>query len=206
MSRFASSPRPTDSRFGPVRLATELLPGIWKIQTATTSALILSDGRQAAMPDALRNADGCYDIEIDAPKVYHVFADELIAAGTPPKMIEVARAIVREWHDQAWQALTGESPSPRNDAMRAQRQRGLDAIGQLAVASAVRIDNDDYPDKNATAVSARRITGVEAMGFLRYDYDEPAVERVVNREAYHAAYLAGGPILLEPLPIVERAA
>jgi hypothetical protein len=53
---FSTSPCPKASIWAPIHSADQLLPGIWHVTTASHGGIILSDERQAAMPETLRGA------------------------------------------------------------------------------------------------------------------------------------------------------
>ena len=55
---FATSPQPRESLWGVIETAEQVLPGIWRVETSTHGGLVLSDDRQAAMPDALDTMSG----------------------------------------------------------------------------------------------------------------------------------------------------
>jgi hypothetical protein len=54
MPKFNPTETPRETLWGAPQTATQLLPGIWEVHTASHGGMILSDERQAAMPAALR--------------------------------------------------------------------------------------------------------------------------------------------------------
>ena len=53
MQSYAPSLRPQTSPWGNVERAEQILSGIWSVSTASHGGLILSEGRQKAMPASL---------------------------------------------------------------------------------------------------------------------------------------------------------
>ena len=54
MPAFASTPAPVHTLWDTPDMATQRLPGIWWVKTPSHGGFVLSDERQAAMPEALR--------------------------------------------------------------------------------------------------------------------------------------------------------
>lgn len=60
MQSYAPSLRPQTSPWGNVERAEQILSGIWSVSTASHGGLILSEGRQKAMPASLALESGAY--------------------------------------------------------------------------------------------------------------------------------------------------
>lgn len=65
MPKLASSPRPATTPWGDPHSATQLLAGIWSVETASHGGFMLSDERQAAMPEALCRSNPDYEEDVD---------------------------------------------------------------------------------------------------------------------------------------------
>ena len=76
MTRFQPSLRPATTPWDIPDRAEQVLPGIWRVWTPSYGGYVLSDERQAAMPDALRRDDPFYEEDVDYALVLYGFADE----------------------------------------------------------------------------------------------------------------------------------
>ena len=110
MNNFAHSPRPSCSPWGAIQQADQLIPGAWLVSTATHGGILLSDERQAAMPDALRMTEPAYEEACDWSLPILAFQDEFAASPScRPSWITLARDIARCWHPDRFTAHTGEA-------------------------------------------------------------------------------------------------
>ena len=76
MPAFASSPAPAMTLWGAPDTTDERLPGLWHVTTPSHGGFVLSDERQAAMPDCLRRDDPFYEEDVDWSLVVLAFAHE----------------------------------------------------------------------------------------------------------------------------------
>ena len=76
MTRFQPSPRPETTPWDAPDRADQVLPGIWRVSTPSHGGYVLSDERQAAMPEALRRDDPYYEEDVDYALVLYAFGSE----------------------------------------------------------------------------------------------------------------------------------
>jgi hypothetical protein len=108
MTRFAATVAPTDTKWGVPVTTNQVLPGIWHVTTPDHGGYVLSDERQAAVPEALRRADPFYEEDVDWALVLLAFPAEfrrLPTAGIGLQ-VENARRSVRAWHPDRYAAFT----------------------------------------------------------------------------------------------------
>ena len=137
MTRFQPSPRPETTPWDAPDRADQVLPGIWRVSTPSHGGYVLSDERQAAMPEALRRDDPYYEEDVDYALVLYAFGSEFRRLPIPGIALQVenARRSVRCWHPDRWTALTGESPEVEH---RAKYEIDVDPPGvDVSVTSAV---------------------------------------------------------------------
>ena len=182
---FAHSQQPPHSPWGTPEAATQLLPGIWEVQTPSHGGMMLSDERQAAMPDALRNDRPNYEEDVDWALVVLAFADEFRSSALrfSPHHVDLARQMVRTWHPERYTAHTGEViPVNENPTLR-RRAAALAAVGELVTTTAWGSWADWVPD-GMVGVLAKRIREV---GPLSYPvYTDERVWAWVDKAAYAA--------------------
>lgn len=80
MTIYQPSLRPQHSTWGAIQSADQLLPGIWSVTTASHGGFILSENRQTAMPDALRDQSNQYEEDCDWALVVLAYEDEFQSA------------------------------------------------------------------------------------------------------------------------------
>lgn len=172
MPRFHPSEQPCTSLWGAPQSATQLLPGVWELQTSSHGGLLLSDQRQSAMPEALRLDGPSYEEDVDWALVVLAFEDEFLAllAKGFDLLIENARASVKAWHPDRYSAYTGEAVEPKDSHVLRRRQAVSAQIGNYVVVSASG-DWADWVPKGKVGVVARRVVRVDAMGHAIYEGD-----------------------------------
>ncbi len=69
MTRFTTCPAPVSTLWGKPDTAVQILPGIWEVTTPSHGGFVLSDERQAAMPDELRLDGVFYEEDCDWARV-----------------------------------------------------------------------------------------------------------------------------------------
>jgi hypothetical protein len=169
MPRFAHSPRPTDTCWGGVQSAHEVIPGAWIVETASHGGIVLSEERQAAMPDALRLPGREYEEDCDWALPVLAFAAEM--AGSPiaePSWISLARDTAMCWHPDRYTAFTGEDV-PENKSHVLKRRNALTAaIGKFCVTSAWGSWAAGVPE-GKVGVVAYQVRSVDHLGNARYE-------------------------------------
>lgn len=169
MTRFAATAAPLDTKWGAPVTTNQVLPGVWHVTTADHGGYVLSDERQAAVPEALRRDDPFYEEDVDWALVLLAFAAEfrrLPTAGIGLQ-VENARRSVRAWHPDRYAAFTGEEV-PQTERHVLRRRAAYQAvIGEYASTSASR-DWADWVPTGMVGVVFRRVASVDALGFARY--------------------------------------
>lgn len=184
MSRFAPSPRPSSSLWGAVQQADCLAPGIWQVMTASHGGILLSEERQAAMPEALALAGPAYEEDCDWALAILGFEDELRADGAlSPGMLQLARDTVRCWHPDRYERHTGEAVPEKVSHVVRRRNACLAAIGRHSVTSAWGAWADWVPEGKCGVV-ARKLAGVDHLG--RAQYTDNEICALVPAEIYRA--------------------
>ena len=74
MPDFASTPAPVHTLWDTPDMATQRLPGVWWVTTPSHGGFVLSDERQAAMPEALRLDSIYYEEDVNWSLVVIGFA------------------------------------------------------------------------------------------------------------------------------------
>lgn len=172
MTRFTAVPAPQDTKWGVPQTTDQVLPGIWHVTTPDHGGYVLSDERQAAMPEALRRDDIYYEEDVDWALVLLGFATEFRRLPTAGIALQVenARRSVRAWHPARYGAFTGEEvPATENNTLR-RRAAYQAVIGQYASVSASG-DWADWVPAGMVGVVFRRVQSVDALGFARYSGD-----------------------------------
>jgi len=183
MTRFASSVAPVETTWGVPVTTEQVLPGIWHVTTASHGGYVLSDDRQAAVPEALRCEDPFYEEDVDWALVLLAFAAEfrrLPTAGIGLQ-VENARRSVRAWHPDRYAAFTGEEvPATESHVLR-RRAAYQAVIGRYASTSASG-DWADWVPKGMVGVVFRQVASVDALGFARYTGDP--IYGLVTKDRY----------------------
>lgn len=172
MTHFPNSPRPTTSLWGAIQQADQIAPGIWSVMTASHGGIMLSDQRQAAMPEALKIDSGSYEEDCDWSLAVLAFESELTSAKTcSASFLQLARDTARCWHPDRYAAHTGEEVPTNDSPVLRIRKAYLNAIGQFCVTAAWG-DWADWVPEGKTGVIARKVANVDHLGRAEYDDDE----------------------------------
>ena len=170
MPKFHSTERPNHTLWGSPDSAAQLLPGIWEVQTPSHGGIILSDERQAAMPEALRLDGTSYEEDVDWALVVLAFGHEF--ASLPTKGMDLlaqnARASVKVWHPDRYTQFTGEAVEMSESHVLRRRAACTAQIGKYVVVSASG-DWADWVPKGKVGVVARRVERVDALGHATYE-------------------------------------
>ncbi len=169
MTRFTICPAPVSTLWGNPDTAVQILPGIWEVTTPSHGGFVLSDERQAAMPDALRIDGVFYEEDCDWALVIVGFETEftkLPVVGASLRT-ENARASVRVWHPHRYAAFTGEVV-PVNESNILRRRAAYQAVIGEYVSTAAFGDWADWVPTGKVGVVGRRVESVDACGFARY--------------------------------------
>ena len=89
MTPFQPSPQPDTTPWDAPDRADQVLPGIWRVWTPSHGGYVLSDERQAAMPDALRRDDPFYEEDVDYALVLYAFGSEFRRLPIPGIALQV---------------------------------------------------------------------------------------------------------------------
>lgn len=170
MPAFLNTPAPVMTLWDAPDTATERLPGIWQVTTPSHGGFVLSEERQAAMPDALRLETESYEEDVNWTLVVLAFEDELRGAGDPLLDIELplAHQIARNWHPDRYSAFTGTIVEPRDSYVLKRRADYQAKIGKIVVTSASG-DWAGWVPAGKVGVYGRRLASVDHLGFATYE-------------------------------------
>lgn len=184
MTVFPITPRPASSPWGAVQHAVMLAPGIWQVMTAGHGGILLSEDRQAAMPEALAIQGCAYEEDCDWALVVLGFEAVLSSNGAfSPGEILLAHDTVKCWHPDRYTAFTGKAV-PENDSHVLKKQRAyLDAVGKHCVTSAWGSWAEWVPE-GKTGIVARKVVSVDHLGYATYADEELCA--LVNADDYAA--------------------
>jgi hypothetical protein len=185
MPAFASSPAPEITRWGKPVTTTQRLPGIWRVVTPSHGGFVLSETRQAAMPEALRLDEPEYEHDVDWSLVIVAFQTEFAAAGDPLFDIELslATSTVKSWRPERWEAYAGEAVEPRQSHVRREREAFEARIGQVVVTTAYG-DWADWVPSGKVGVFGYTLASVDHLA--RPTYADPMFKALVDAARYDA--------------------
>ena len=186
MPDFHSIPRPITSKWGSVDHATELLPGIWEVSTPSHGGLVLSERRQAAMPEPLRLDDGEYEEDVLWSLIVLGFEAEFARArrAAAAAFVQLAHDTARNWQPDRYAAFTGKPVATRDSPVRLQREAFAAAIGELVVVSAFGSWADWVPEGKVGLVGRK----LEALDHLaRPTYSGEGVQALVDKDRYDSS-------------------
>lgn len=191
MPQFHPSERPQSTIWGTPDIASQLLPGIWEVHTPGHGGMILSDERQAAMPEALRLEGVSYEEDVDWALVVLAFAAEFNRLPTKgfDLLVENARASVKAWHPDRYSAHTGEIVEAKHSHVLRRREAVSAQIGNYVVVSASG-DWAEWVPEGKVGVVARRVTRVDAMGHAIYEGDP--IHGLVDKANYDSSRPVNG--------------
>jgi hypothetical protein len=170
MPNFASTPAPVHTLWDTPDMATQRLPGVWWVTTPSHGGFVLSDERQAAMPEALRLDSIYYEEDVNWSLVVIGFEAEFAKLKDQNFDIErdLAHQTARHWCPCQYSAFTGEAITP-SDSYVLKKVAILEAsIGEIGVRSASG-DWADWVPKGKVGVTGQRIAGCDHLGFVRYE-------------------------------------
>ena len=182
---FRTTPAPVQTIWGAPQTAEQLLPGVWHVTTSSHGGFVLSDERQAAMPDALRLETTSYEEDVDWSLVVYAFASELRRTTRPGAALltENARQSVRVWHPDRFTAYTGETVPEAASPVLRRRAAYRAVIGEYVSTSAYG-EWADWVPAGKVGIVARMVASVDANGFARYT-GEP-IHGLVDQARYAA--------------------
>ena len=183
---FGQTPRPDDTPWGSPHAAEQVLPGIWRVSTASHGGLLLSDARLDAMPDSLRLVGGAFEEEVDWGLAVLAFEAEYRAAAGEFAALDIALAhdTARVWHPDRYGAFIGRPVSLTDSHVLRMRAAYQSLIGEIVVVSASG-DWADWVPAGRVGVVGRRIEAVDHLG--RAHFSGPDHHALVDAETYRAA-------------------
>lgn len=183
MPAFASSPAPEMTRWGKPVTSSQRLPGIWRVMTPSHGGFVLSEQRQAAMPEALRLDGPEYEHDVDWSLVIVAFQTEFAAAGDPLFDIELSLATgtVKSWRPERWEAYASEPVEHRQSHVRREREAFEARIGKVVVTTAYG-DWADWVPTGKVGVLGYRLASVDHMA--RPTYADPMFKALVDAARY----------------------
>ena len=191
MPRFFPCEQPRTSLWGAPQSATQLLPGVWEIQTSSHGGMLLSDQRQSAMPEALRLDSPSYEEDVDWALVVLAFEAEFrsLPAKGMDLLVDNARASVKAWRPDRYTAYTGEAVEAKDSHVLRRRQAVSAQIGNYVVVSASG-DWADWVPEGKVGVVARRVVRADAMGHAIYEGDP--IHGLVDKANYDSSRPVNG--------------
>jgi hypothetical protein len=172
MLNFRHSPRPTSSIWGTPDNAKEIIPGAWFVTTPSHGGFILSDERQAAMPDALRLETPSYEEDCNYALVVLAFAAEFENAGQPySRWIEDAYRSAKQWNPQRYEGFTGQKLTGADSHVLANIEAYTARLGKICVVAAYGTWAPWVPE-GKTGIIGKTVISVNAAGFASHDAKE----------------------------------
>ena len=167
---FLPSSQPVASIWGAIICADQILPGIWHVSTANHGGIILSDERQAAMPQVLRRDEPYYEEDVNWCLVYLAFEPELRRVDRPAMgaAVLLAHDTARAWRPQAYSVFTGREVPPRESHVLRSIAAYEAVIGEIVVVAAFGSHADWVPE-GKTGVIGRRVLSVDHLGSATYE-------------------------------------
>lgn len=186
MPAFTSTPTPELTPWGHADTATERLPGLFQVTTPSHGGFILSDERQAAMPETLRLDATAYEEDVDWSLVVIAFADELATAGDHLTGFEIdlAHQTARNWRPDRYAAFTGKPVEPRDSYVLRSIRAHEAVMGEIIVVSAFG-DWAEWVPKGKTGVIGRTLASVDHLGHPTYE--GPEHRALVDAARYKAS-------------------
>lgn len=198
---FATTPQPRESLWGTIETAEQVLPGIWRVETPSHGGLILSEERQAAMPDPLRYDIPQYEEDVLWSLPVLAFEAEFAKAGAVGTdiMRQLAHDVARNWRPDDYGAFTGKPVEPRDSYVMRRRAAYEALIGKVVVTSASASWADWVPD-GKIGVVGRMVASVDYLGWPTYE--GPDRRGLVPAESYDSAKspIAFDTLDVDPLP------
>ena len=181
---FPSSPRPSISPWGNILQADQIAPGIWSVICQNHGGILLSDLRQAAMPDPLKLDEAVYEEDCDWSLPVIAFEAELAGAKTfTAGFLQLAHDTAKCWHPERYTKHTGSTVAENTSHVLKTRRAYLDAIGEYCTTSAWG-DWAEWVPKGKTGVLARKVLSVNHLG--RPTYAEDEICALIDKDIYSA--------------------
>lgn len=200
MPFFTSTPAPVETIWGTPDTRGQRLPGIWHVTTPSHGGFVLSEQRQAAMPDSLRLDSPFYEEDVNWALVVLAFEPEFAGAGDPLFDIEanLAHQIARNWCPDRYTAFTGK-PVEVHDSHVMRRRRAYEGqLGNIVVVSASG-DWADWVPIGKVGVIGLRLRSVNHLGHPTYD--EPEHRALVDAARYDSAKMVNAFVDIGAEPI-----
>lgn len=145
------------SPWGVVQHVTKIAPGIRRVSTASHGGIMLSAGKNALMPDYMRNENGAYEEDCERAKVEVFFEKEfreyvartpwMIEKGsTPDKYMEDSYRTFKNWLPDEYEQFFKVKVTADESAMRAQQVFEVENKNNLVTVSAVGDWAEGVPD------------------------------------------------------------
>ena len=170
MPLFSSTPAPVHTLWDAPQTAEQRLPGVWSVTTASHGGFVLSDERQAAMPEALRGDGNSYEQDVNWSLVILGFEAGFKAASDP--LFDIARDLAhqtaRHWLPHRYSDFTGQVLEPSESHVLKKIALYEAAIGEIGVRAAWG-DWADWVPSGKVGLTGQRITGCDHLGFATYD-------------------------------------
>ena len=183
---FGHTLRPIETPWGAPYDAEQILPGLWRVSTASHGGLLVSEARHDAMPASLRLEGRAFEEDIDWSLAILAFEAEYRVLGRELATLDIALAhdTARVWHSERYGAFTGTPVSPSESHVLRTRAAYQALIGEIVVVSAYG-DWADWVPTGKTGIIGREVAGVDHLGHARFaGADQRAL---VDAEAYRAA-------------------
>jgi hypothetical protein len=183
MPSFSATPQPVETLWGTPDEAEQILPGTWEVSTPSHGGFILSEERQAAMPESLRLDGTQYEEDVNWALVVLGFEAEFGGLRGPgaAARVKLAHDFVRNWHPTRYETFTGKPVEVRDSYVKRQRAAYEAHIGELVVTSAFGSWADWVPD-GKVGVIGRVLEKVDHLG--RASYTGEQVKALVDKDRY----------------------
>ena len=170
MPLFSSTPAPVHTLWDAPQTAEQRLPGVWLVTTPSHGGFVLSDERQAAMPEALRVDGNSYEEDVNWALVILGFETEFKAVSGSLFDIErdLAHQTARHWLPHRYSAFTGQVLEASESHVLKKIALYEAAIGEIGVRAAWG-DWADWVPAGKVGVTGQRIAGCDHLGFATYD-------------------------------------
>lgn len=168
MQRFTHTPRPAHSPWGAIQQAEQPIPGLWLVSTASHGGMILSEERQAAMPDALRLDSPSYEEDCNWALPVLAFEAEFAASTFgKPSLLQLTHDTARCWHPDRYSAFTGKTV-PENSSYALKQRAAYKALTGQWVATTAWGDWADWVPEGHIGFVAREVASVDHLGWPTY--------------------------------------
>lgn len=186
MPGFINTPAPVETLWGTPQTADERLPGVWFVTTGSHGGFVLSDERQAAMPESLRLEDRYYEEDVNWALVVMALEKELRQAGDALIDIElpIAQQTVQNWLPARYQGFTGIVLEPRDSHILRRKAEYEANLGEIIVTAAWG-DWADWVPKGKVGVVRQKLSAVSHLA--QPIYEGPQHKGLVDQERYDSA-------------------